>query len=207
MPCEKRRTQMQLSIRDASRFVIGARLMQQQAIKASGNPVITFEHVALAALADGPDGQKVRHTIDTLGEQEAAWLRNTPSHTLHTDKVMQSRTAEVKSFTAIHRAVIGVMHYDMAAPAEKSAAEGALRRSLLNVMEAIDHVPGSRADRQGLLETLREQVIAVTSDADFMQRALHDSEQAYLAADLDKTFARYNHPALPRSEGLDDYSM
>ena len=198
---------MQLSIRDASRFVIGAGLMQQQAIEASGNPAITFEHVALAALRDGPDGEKVRYTIDVLAEQEAGWLRNTPPHTLRSDRVMQSRAAETRAFTAIHRAVVSVVQFEAAGPTEKRAAEGSLRQSLLGVLEAIDNAPGSRADREGLLENLRIQIGAVASDTEFMKRALRDSEQAYLAADLDKTFARYNHPTLPRSDGLDEYSM
>lgn len=198
---------MQLSIRDASRFVIGAGLMRQKAIEASGNPAISFENVAQAALREGPDGQKIRQTIDTLADQESAWLRNTPPHTLNSDRVMQSRAAEISAFTAIHRAVISTVAFDAAPPAEKGAAETELRQSLLHVLEAIDNTPGSRADREGLLSNLRDQVVAVAGDGDFMKRALRDSEQAYLAADLDKTFARYANPSLSRSEGLDDYSM
>ena len=54
---------------------------------------------------------------------------------------------------------------------------------------------------------MRDQVIAASSDADSMKRMVRESEQAYLAADLDKTFARYANPSLPRSESSNDYSM
>lgn len=198
---------MQLSIRDASRFVIGAGSMRERAIQASGNPAISFENVAQAALRGGPDGQKIRQTIDTLAEQESAWLRNTPPHILNSDRVMQSRTAEINAFTAIHRAVIRSVAFEAAGPGTKSDAETDLRQALTSAIEAIDNTPGSRSDREGLLGNLRDQVLSVASDDDFMKRALRQSEQAYLAADLDKTFARYANPSLSRSEGLDEYSM
>lgn len=198
---------MQLSIRDASRFVIGAGSMRERAIEASGNPAISFENVAQAALREGTDGQKIRQTIETLADQESGWLRNTPPHILNSDRVMQSRAAEVKAFTAIHNAVISTVAFEAASPCEKAGAEDDLRQSLLDVLEAIDNTPGSRADREGLLANLRDQVVSATSDGDFIKRALRNSEQAYLAADLDKTFARYNSPSLSRSEDLDDYSI
>ncbi|SNS30445.1 hypothetical protein SAMN05660216_00104 [Pseudomonas sp. LAMO17WK12:I8] len=198
---------MQLSIRDASRFVIGAGLMREKAIEASGNPAISFGNVAQAALRQGPDGQKIRQTIDTLADQESAYLRATPSHTLSSDRVMQSREAEVNVFTAIHRAVIGSVNLEAASPSRKSGAEADLHQSLLDAFEAIDNTPGSRTDREGLLASVREQVIAASSDADGMKRMLRDSEQRYLAADLDKTFARYANASLPRSESSNDYSM
>ncbi|MDR6712127.1 hypothetical protein J2W83_001722 [Pseudomonas hunanensis] len=198
---------MQLSIRDASRFVIGAGLMRERAIEASGNPAISFDNVAQAGLREGPDGQKIRQTIDTLADQESQWLRNTPPHILSSERVMQSRAAEINAFTAIHRAVISTVAFEAASPSEKGGAETELRQSLLVVLEAIDNTPGSRVDREGLLNNLREQLLSAASDSDFMKRALRTSEQAYLAADLDKTFARYNSPPLSRSEEHDDYSI
>ncbi|WP_338745301.1 hypothetical protein V3D52_24260 [Pseudomonas putida] len=198
---------MQLSIRDASRFVIGAGSMRDRAIAASGNPAISLENVAQAALREGPDGQKIRQTIDALGEQESAWLRNTPPHTLRSDRVMQSREAEANAFIAIHRAVISGVVFENAGAGDKREAETGLRQSLTSALEAIDQTPGSRADREGLLANLRDQVIAVASDGDFMKQLLRHSEQAYLAADLDKTFARYANPSLSRSEDLDGYSL
>jgi len=198
---------MQLSIRDASRFVIGAGLMRQKAIEASGNPAISLGNVAQAALREGPDGQKVRQTIDTLADQASEYLRNTPPHTLRSARIMQSREAEASAFTAIHRAVISSVTLEMASPSGKSGAESELRQSLLDALEAIDNTPGSRADREGLLASVRDQVIAASSDADSMKRMVRESEQAYLAADLDKTFARYANSSLPRSESSNDYSM
>jgi len=198
---------MQLSIRDASRFVIGAGIMRQKAIETSGNPAITLANVAQAALRDGPDGSKVRQTIDTLADQESGYLRSTPPHTLRSERIMQSREAELNVFTAMHRAVIGSVTFEAAGPAAKNYAERELRQSLLEAFEAIDNTPGSRADRDGLLATMRDQVIAASTAPESMQRMLRESEQAYLAADLDKTFARYTNPSLQRSDNGNDYSM
>lgn len=196
---------MQLSIRDASRFVIGAGLMRQKASEASGNPDITFSAVAQAALRAGPEGQKIRQTIETFADMNLdSWLRNTPPHTLASDRVMQSRAAEVKAFTAIHQAVVSTISFEAADPVGKSAAEDQLRESLLAGMEAIDNTPGSRADREGLLTSLRTQVVSAASDGGHMARLLKESEQAYLAADLEKTLARYANPSLQRSEDYDD---
>ena len=198
---------MQLSIRDASRFVIGAGLMREKAIEASGNPAVSFENVAQAALREGADGLKIRQTIDTLAEQASGSLRNTPPHVLASDRVMQSRKAEIDAFTAIHRAVINTVGYEAAGPDEKSDAEKTVRQSLVEVLEAIDKTPGSRADREGLLANLRDQLVCASADGDGMKRMLRESEQAYLAADLDKTLARYATPPLPRSEGDNDFSL
>lgn len=195
---------MQLSIRDASRFVIGAGMMREKAIEASGNSDITFENVAQAALREGPDGQKIRLTIDTLAEQESGWLRSTPPHILSSDRVMQSRAAEVKAFTAIHATVIQTITFEGSDPTTKPGAESRLRESMVNVLGAIDSTPGSKLDRENLMSNLKDQLFSVAADSDFIKRALRESEQAYLAADLDKTFSRYTTPALPRSSDYDD---
>lgn len=195
---------MQLSIRDASRFVIGAGLMRQEAIAASGNPDITFEDVAQAALREGPVGQKIRDTIETLADQEAAWLRSTPPHILSSERVMQSRNAEVRAFTAIHTAVIDTISFDGADAPNKPDAERKLRESLVSVLGAIDGAPGSKADRENLMANLRDQLFSVAHDGDFIKKTLRESEQAYLAADLDKTFSRYTAPPLQRSADYDD---
>ncbi|MBH3383290.1 hypothetical protein I5S53_04765 [Pseudomonas juntendi] len=198
---------MQLSIRDASRFVIGAGSMRDRAIAASGNPAISLENVAQAALREGPDGQKIRQTIDTLGERESAWLRNTPPHTLSSDRVMKSRSAEATALRAIHRAIISSVAFEAAATGAKPEAQDSLRQSLTNALEAIDQTPGSRADREGLLANMRDQLLGVASDGNHMKQLLHHSEQAYLAAELEKTFARYTNPSLSRSEDLDGHNL
>jgi len=198
---------MQLSIRDASRFVIGAGMMRGKAIEASGNADITFENVAQAALRDGPEGQKIRLTIDTLAEQESDWLRSTPPHILSSERVMQSRAAEVKAFTAIHSTVVRTIIFEGADPLSRSDAETRLRESLVSVLGAIDSTPGSKLDRENLMANLKDQLFSAASDGDFIKRALRESEQAYLAADLDKTFARYTNPALQRSADFDDFSL
>lgn len=199
---------MQLSIRDASRFVIGAGMMRLKAIEASGNPDITFENVAQAALRDGPDGQKIRQTIETFADQESSWLRSTPPHTLSSERVMQSRAAEVKAFTAIHAAVIDTIFFDAADPSVKPVAEQKMRGALISVLGAIDGTPGSALDRENLMTNLKDQLFSVVADSDYVKKTLRESEQAYLAADLEKTFSRYTNPSLQRSADFgDDFSM
>jgi hypothetical protein len=42
------------------------------------------------ALRDGADGQNLRSSIEKLADQEGAWFRSTPPHTLATERVMQT---------------------------------------------------------------------------------------------------------------------
>lgn len=121
---------------------------------------------------------------------------------------MQSRAAEVKAFTAIHAAVIDTISFDAAEPGVKGAAEQKLRESLVSVLGAIDGAPGSKLDRENLMANLKDQLFSVATDSDYMRKTLRESEQAYLAADLDKTFSRYTNPSLQRSADYDDdFSM
>lgn len=100
-----------LSIREASRFVIGATMMRAKAIEASGNAGITFDNVAHAALRADADGDKLRMSIETLADRESGWLRSTPPHILKTERVMQSREAEIRTFTAISAAVVATVEF------------------------------------------------------------------------------------------------
>lgn len=178
--------------------------MRSEAISASGNSDITFENVAEAALREGPAGQKIRETIETFADQESNWLRSTPPHMLSTERVIQSRSAEIKAFTAIHTAVIETVSYNAVDAPRKPEAEAQLRTALVTVLGAIDSTPGSKLDRENLMTNLRDQIFSAAEDGDFIKKTLRESERAYLAEDLQNTFARYENPSLQRSADYDD---
>lgn len=194
---------MQLSIRQASRFVIGAAMMRAKAIEASGNTGITFESVALASMRSNADGAKLRQSIETLADQESSWLKNNPPHTLATDRVLQSRQAELKTFRSINTAVIATAELAGPAQAGDEDAEKGLREHLVSALGVIDQTPGSTPDRRNLLASLKAQV-ALAGPADFMTSMMKSAEGEYAERFRAERLARYMTPPLERSEDFDD---
>lgn len=193
---------MQLSIREASRFVIGAAMMRAKAIEASGNTGITFDNVALAALRDGADGQKLRQSIETLADQESIWLRSTPPHVLKSERVLQSRVAEVNTFTAISAAVVSTVELADRAAVGDSDAKHDLHDKYVEAFHAIDGTPGSTQDRRQLETVLREQTTAATEHRDFILASLKEAETAYLDAGATAILSRYDK-SVDRSNDFD----
>ncbi len=182
---------MQLSIREASQFFIGAALMRAKTIEASGNKGITIDNVALAALRAGADGEKLRLSIATLAENESSWLRSTPPHALKTGRVMQSRELEIRAFTAIHAAVIATI----------DQAPQSLHDRYIDAFRAIEATPGSTQDKRQLKSLLREQALAGTDTPESIESALKNAEKAYLEANAEEILSRYT--TLPRSSDFD----
>lgn len=183
---------MQLSIREASRFVIGAAMMRAKTIEASGNTGITFENVALAALRDSADGQKLRQSIETLADQESGWFRSTPPHVLKSERVLQSRESEVRTFTAISAAVVSTVELADQAANGDSEAKQDLHNKYVEAFHAIDGTPGSTQDRRQLETVLREQTTTVTEHKDFILTSLKEAETAYLDAGAAAILSRYD---------------
>jgi hypothetical protein len=194
---------MQLSIRQASRFVIGAAMMRAKAIEASGNNGITFDSVALASMRANADGAKLRQSIETLADQEATWLRNNPPHTLATDRVMQSRQAELKTFRSINAAVIVTSELANKAMTGDEDAGNVLHEQLVSTLGVIDQTPGSTQDRRNLLTSLKAQV-ALAGPADFMSNVMRSAEGDYAERFRAERLARYMAPPLERGEDFDD---
>lgn len=194
---------MQLSIREASRFVIGAAMMRSKAIEASGNTGITFESVALASMRDNADGAKLRQSIETLADQESTWLRNTPPHALATDRVYQSRLAELKTFRSINMAVIATSEFGAKASAGDVPATKSLHENLVNTLGVIDQTPGSTQDRRNLLSSLNKQVTLI-GPGEFMFDMMRSAEGAYAERFRAERLARYMDPALERGEDFDE---
>jgi hypothetical protein len=183
---------MQLSIREASQFVIGAAIMRSKAIELSGNSDITFDHIAIAALREGSDGEKLRLSIETLANQESALMRNTPPHTLKTERVMQSRSTEIRTFSAISDAVITTVELADSANSGNKEAHKTINDKYIAAFRAIDETPGSTQERRQLKAYLRDQAMTVSTEKEFVSTTLKSAETSYLEADAEAILSRYD---------------
>lgn len=193
---------MQLSIREASRFFIGAAILRARAIEASGNAEITLDNVAVASLRDGSDGKKLRLSIDKLADEEESWMRSTPPHTLKTERVIQSREAEIRTFTAINAAVIATLELEEQAIRGEPAASAQLHKKYMTAFEAIDSTPGSTQDRRQLKELLASQTSTISVDSSFVTKELRKADKAYTQAVEAAILSRY-----VKLERSDDFDM
>lgn len=193
---------MHLSIREASRFVIGAAMMRNKAMEASGNLGITFDNVALAALRDDTDGDKLRQSIETLADQESVWLRSTPLHILKSDRVLQSRVAEINTFTAISSAVVSTFELAGRVAVGEAEAKQDLRLKFVEAFHAIDVTPGSTQDRRQLETVLRQQATTATEHSDLILGVLQEAEATYLDAGAAAILSRYDM-SVDRSSDFD----
>lgn len=191
-----------LTIREASRFTIGAEILRREAMRHSEGQLVTFDHVAGAILRPDADGQKLRSALDTLADQESNWLRNTPPHTLKTDRVMQSREAEIRMFKGIGAAVIATIEHAEAASMQDSNAQRALHEAYLDALEAIDHSPGSAQDKLAMQESLKQQATAATGYGNEVIAALNLAETTYLEAEAEQSINRWNN-TLSRSNDFE----
>lgn len=193
---------MQLPIRDASRFIIGASVMRDKTIAATGQ-ALSFEHVAQAALRGDAHGEETRKAINYLADDEAAWLRNTPPHTLSTEKVLESRRLELEAFKAMHEAVLSTFQYGE--PNKKADHEGLLTSDYVAALNAIDNMPGSKHDRRSLLDTFKDELASSAPDPAFALETVSKSERAALEDIFDGILSHYLDPEpLHRS---DDYDL
>jgi hypothetical protein len=194
---------MQLPIRDASRFVIGAAIIRNMAAKSQPDNPVTFENVASLALREGSDGQSLRSSIEKLADQEGVWFRSTPPHTLATDRVMQTRTQEVHTLNETNLAALATIEFGADAAAGNAAAKDALQSRLQAAVEAIDKMPGSTTERRTLLDSLRVQTSEAHGDPAFMTQELRAAQKSYLDRFREERLAAYTSPSLERSDDLD----
>jgi len=191
-----------MSIREASRVTIGAEILRREAMRHSSGQLVTFDHVAGALLRPDADGQKLRSALDTLADQESNWLRNTPPHTLKTDRVMQSREAEISTFTSIGAAVIATIEHAEAASMQDANAQSALHEAYQKALEAIDNSPGSGQDKLAMKESLQQQATSATEYGNEVISALSLAETALLEAQAEQSVNRWGN-TLTRSNDFD----
>lgn len=194
---------MTLAVRQVSRFVVGTALMREHAIKASGIDTITFVDVADQALTKTPEGRRVMTSIETLADNEAAWFRNTPPHALASERVVQTRSAEIAAFGALHKAMVGTVEHADTALQGDAGAKDALQGIYVEALRAIDLAPGSAQERRHLLTHLREGVRLVAPDnADGVTQMLRNAETAYMDRRSAEILARYEN-TLERSNDFE----
>ena len=186
---------MQLSIRDASRFVIGAAILREMANKNAPEAVATFDNVASMALRPGADGTSLSASIEKLADQEAAWFRSTPPHTLATDRVMHTRTQEVGTLNASNLAVFATIACGPDALAGQPQATVSLQGRLQAAMQAIDQMPGSTTERRQVLQSLTSDTIAAVGDPAFMTQQLNTAQKVYLERFREERLAAYAKPS------------
>jgi len=191
-----------MSIREASRVTIGAEILRREAMRHSSGQLVTFDHVAGALLRPDADGQKLRSALDTLADQESNWLRNTPPHTLKTDRVMQSREAEISTFTSIGAAVIATIEHAEAASMQDANAQSGLHEAYQKALEAIDNSPGSGQDKLAMKESLQQQATSATEYGNEVISALSLAETALLEAQAEQSVNRWGN-TLTRSNDFD----
>jgi hypothetical protein len=194
---------MQLSIRDTSRFVIGAAIIRDMATRNTPGSTITFEQVAEMASRDSVDGQNLRSSIEKIADQESSWLRSTPPHTLATERVMQTRAQEVHTVNESNIAVLSALEFGVDAAKGDPAARDALQTRLQAAIRAIDEMPGSTTERRALLDSLKGQISETHGDPAFMTQQLKTAQKVYLDAFREERLAAYTSPSLPRSNDLD----
>ena len=194
---------MQLSIRDASRFVIGAAIIRDMATQNTPESAITFENVAEMALRDNADGKNLRSSIEKLADQEGAWFRSTPPHALATERVMQTRAQELRTLNDSNLAVLATLEFGPEALAGTPEAREALQGRLQAAIRAIDEMPGSTTERRALLDSLKGQTGDALGDPAFMAQQLRTAQKVYLDNFREERLAAYTNPSLERSDDLD----
>ena len=194
---------MQLSIREASRFVIGATLLRSQAMQhAEQAQMLTFDNVAAAILQPTDQGAQLRRTVDAMADGEAEWFRSNPPHAMSSDRVMQSRAAEVDALRAVSGAAISTILYGPRAVNGDSASNEHLTTVYTEAYTAIDAAPGSTNDRRALMLRLRDQAQDLGTSPDSIRNLLSAAEKRCLARQADAILSRYAKP-LDRSDDFD----
>jgi hypothetical protein len=194
---------MQLSIKDASRFVIGAAILREMAATQAPDSGITFDQVAEAAAAPSIDGQDLRLSLERLAQQEGAWFRNTPPHTLTSVRVMQTRAQEADTLNQINLAVLGTLAHGTDAVAGDHVAQQLLQDHYQGAIGALDRLPGSVTERRQLLNSLKTQVAEASGDAPLVGALFGAAQKAYLEQLMADRLAAYQSPALERSKELE----
>jgi hypothetical protein len=165
---------MQLSIRDASRFFVGAAMLRDQVAASTGQEVSISE--IGASILNG-DKLHLQETIDTLTKDEP--FRKTPPHILASERVIQTRHAECRASRSLHDTVLSAVEHGELARKNDTKARGALEEAAITALEHIDQAPGSVAERQQMLGELKRQMNMAADDPLFVSRLMSDAEHAY----------------------------
>jgi len=182
---------MHISILDASRFVVGAAVMRTNTLSSHpGGVPITLETVAMSAL--GSTGEKIRRAIGIFADEHSGSFRKTPPHTLMTDRVIQSRAAEVETLKAIGAALVSTIELAPKIAQDDALAKAELKAQFVKALQAIDETPGSAQERSQLQRSLLEQIEQATPHSVLAADLMHEADVAYREAVAAKVLAFYD---------------
>lgn len=194
---------MQLSIREVSRFVIGTTLIRERAMQSAANAqMLTFDNVAAAVLQPTEDGKQLRQAVESLADSQIEWFRNNPPHAMSSERVMQSRHAEVAALRAINGAVVTtVLHGPQAIAGNGPASEHAIS-VYSDTYNIVDAAPGSTQERRSMVGLLHSQAKRLSSSPDKTSNLFVTAEKRCLARQADAILSRYQS-SMSRSQDFD----
>ena len=186
---------MRLSIRTVSRFVISAEILRARTSNAA-NQAVTFDYIVDAAQRADGKGEKVREALTALAARVDETLGSSAPHVLTTDRVMQTRAADIRVLKAVHGATMGLVAKGADRPATPE-----LERSLLHAVRTIDESGFSTGDRRAIHERLRTNSIVWVDDAEQSGLALLSAaERTYGEQFLEEKLSPYLKTPLPHSD-------
>jgi hypothetical protein len=194
---------MQLSIRDASRYVTGMAILREMTNASTPLAFVTFDNVAAAASRTDKEGENLRAAIERLADQESEWFRTTPPHTLTSDRVMRTREHEVRTLNNIQLAALATVEWAARGAKNKDAAASALQPSYQAAIQSIDKMPGSVDERRALLRALEMQTAEASGAPAFVRGELKTAERTYLEQAMDERMAAYRTPSVDDGESVD----
>lgn len=194
---------MQITVHDASRFLIGAAILRAKAIENSGDSSITFENVAIAASALGAEGRKIRQSISILAENADIALTNIAQNRLATERIIEGRASEMKAINSIALATLKTVEYSSSLEAGSMAPAEQLKTAMSDALVSIDNATGPTRNRVHIKKILESEVVTAASNNGVTALALlNKAEQEHLFDSANEILSRYDKVLSPS-----DYSM
>ena len=165
--------------------------MRERAIVMSGKADITIDNIAHALTKKGRNADNMRLSIENLANQESETMLTNPPNTSKTSRVMESREAEARAFSAINAAVVATIENNDKALSGENLALKHMNVQYVNAFQAIDNTPGITYYRRNLKNLLTDQIVGVSEDKISAINNLNDAEKDYLEADADNIFSKY----------------
>jgi len=176
-----------LSIKGASTFVVGAGLLRQRGIDATGKG-FTFNDIVGEALGEKPDAGRIRQSMLKLASQESAWFRNNPPHAKVSEQVLDTRSKEFRVLVSMNAAVVSSVRYGPTA-ANDDGNKDKLKKTLIDAVDAIDNAPGTTDDKRLYFGQLKNQLAGLGHKEvllDLLQTAEYDYNESLKAKILEK---------------------
>ena len=174
-----------LTIREASRFMIGATLLRDTAQLRNPGHSIGFDDVVQGVLSTAhPDAaEKLRSSIEHLADIAGTegFLRNTPSHAKITPRVLQTRAADLAVAKSVQNTIlVAFEHADPAFNGRDATSRDVLEGATLSAYRAIDQTPGSNHEKTLMLDQFTSDMLLVANNHPEMVTFLEETQTKYL---------------------------